>query len=134
MRRLLLALAGALALLAALTFVLGEIVPTAVIYTRDANGAWIGTEVWVVDYDGDPWIRVARPDRRWFRRLQVDPRVELERDGLRSPYTAIPHHDRDARLVIDAAFSEQNGPIDWWYGLLLRRDAIPIELVAEERR
>ena len=132
MRRLALAIAGALALLAALTFALGELVPTAVIYTRDASGAWIGTKVWVVDYDGDPWLRVARPQRQWFRRLQVDPRVELERGRARTSYTAIPHFDADSRIVIDAAFSEQNGAIDWWYGLLLRSDAIPIELVAEE--
>jgi len=132
MRRLALAIAGALALLAGVTFALGEVVPTAVIYTREAGGGWIGTKVWVVDYDGDAWVRVARPERKWFRRLQIDPRVEVERRGVRASYTAIPHADADTRLVIDDAFARQNGPIDWWYGLLLRSDSVPIELVAEE--
>jgi hypothetical protein len=130
--RLSVAVLGALALLVLGTYALGEVVPVAVLHTRDATGEWIATKLWVVDYDGEPWVRVARPGRKWFRRLQVDPRVELERDGVRARYNAIPHFDADTRLVIDAAFAEQNGLIDWWYGWLLRSDAIPIELVAQK--
>jgi len=132
MKRLAIAVSGALALLALVSYVAGELVPAAVIYSRDATGEWVGTKVWVVDYDGDPWVRAARPGRSWFRRLQIDPRIELERGGVRMRYRAIPHYDADTRPVIDTAFAEQNGPIDWWYGLILRSDAIPIELVAEE--
>lgn len=125
-------LLGVLLVVAAATFALGEIVPTGVLYTRDTTGEWIGTKLWVVEHEGAPWVRVARPERAWYRRLRVDPRVELERDGVRTAHVAIPHPEPGARRAVDAAFRAQNGAIDWWYGAVLRRDAIPIELAAAE--
>jgi hypothetical protein len=125
-------LGGALVLLAAtalVTFALGEAVPRGELYTRDHAGAWVGTKLWVVDQGDATWVRVARPGRRWFRRLRVDPHVELERDGVRAAYVAHAHPEAVARARIDAAFREQNGAIDWWFGVVLRSDAIPVELV-----
>jgi hypothetical protein len=29
---------------------------------------------------------------------------------------------------VDAAFREKYGWVDWWYGLLLRRRAVPVKL------
>jgi hypothetical protein len=126
--RVLAGLLVSLGLLAAGTYVLGEIVPGGVLYTRDTEGAWVGTKLWVVERDGVPWVRVARPERAWYRRLRVDPNVELERDGVRTRHRAIPHPDAAARAALDAAFREQNGAIDWWYGVLLRSEPVPIEL------
>ncbi len=113
---------------ALVTFALGELVPGAVLYTRDNAGEWAATKLWVLDREGTTWIRVARPGSAWYRRLRVDPRIELERDGARATYRARPHPEPATRAAIDAAFREQNGAIDAWYALLLGRDAIPIEL------
>jgi hypothetical protein len=121
-------LLGSALLVAAGTFVLGELVPSGVLYTRDTEGAWVGTKLWVVERDGAPWVRVARPGRAWYRRVLVDPDVELERDGVRTPHRAVPHLDAVSRAAVDAAFRAQNGAIDWWYGVVLRSDAVPIEL------
>jgi hypothetical protein len=125
-------LGGALGLLAAaalVTFALGEAVPRGVLFTRDHAGAWVATKLWVIDLGDATWVRVARPGRSWFRRLRVDPRVELERDGVRAAYLAHPHPEPATRARIDAAFREHYGAIDWWYGVVLRSDPIPVELV-----
>jgi hypothetical protein len=119
---------GLLLMLAGGTYLAGELVPGGVLYTRDTNGEWVGTKLWVVEHDGATWVRVARPDRAWYRRLRVDPRVELERDGARAAYRALPHPEPEARTALDAAFRAQNGVVDWWYGVLVREQAIPIEL------
>jgi hypothetical protein len=128
MKRLLAAALITLAILAAGTHLLGELVDGAVLYTRDVDGEWIGTKLWVADYDGAVWVRVARPSRRWYQRLLVDPIVELERGGVRTRHRAVPHPEPEARTALDAVFRLKNGRIDWWYGVLLRSDAIPIEL------
>ena len=120
-------LAG-LVTLAGVTYLLGELVEGAVLYTRDVGGAWVGTKLWIVDHAGAPWVRVARPGRAWYVRLQADPLVELERAGVRTRHRAVPHPDTETRAAIDAAFREKNGAIDWWYGLVLREDAVPVEL------
>ena len=39
------------------------------------------TKLWVVDQDGAAWVRVARPERRWFQRLEANPRIEITREG-----------------------------------------------------
>ncbi len=124
--------AGVLGVLLAVAFAtvaLGELVPGAVLYTRDNAGDWVGTRLWVLDHEGATWVRVARPSSAWFRRLRVDPRVELARDGVRTGFRAHPHWEPATRAAIDAVFRAQNGTLDVWYGWLLRRDAIPIELV-----
>src|SRR5690606_16704061 len=57
-----LAVLGALALA---TYVAGEQNEVAVLRTVDASGATHETKLWVVDLDGTPWVRVARPRRAW---------------------------------------------------------------------
>jgi hypothetical protein len=32
------------------------------------------------------------------------------------------------RAAIDDAFRAKYGMVDWWYGVLLRRDAVPVRL------
>lgn len=131
-KRLALGVSAALIALVLVTYALGEVVEGAVLYTRDEAGALHATKLWVVDHAGAPWVRVARPERRWFERLEQDARVELERGGERRAYRAIPHREPEARAAIDAAFRAKNGAIDWWYGVVLRSHAIPVELVPAE--
>lgn len=122
-----LALAAVLALGVA-TYVAGEQTEVVVLRTTDDDGAARETKLWVVDLDGTAWVRVARPERSWFQRLQERPDVELVRHGVALPYRARAIEDPEMRARVDAAFREKYGLVDWWYGLLLRRDPRPIRL------
>lgn len=121
------ALAALLALGVA-TWVAGEQTEVAVLRTSDASGAVRETKLWVVDLDGTAWVRVARPERSWFQRLRERPDVELLRHGVALPYRAREIEDPEMRARVDAAFREKYGFVDWWYGVLLRRDPRPIRL------
>jgi hypothetical protein len=126
--RRILVLPSALAVVVLATYVAGEQVEVVVLRTRDAAGASHETKLWVVDVGGVPWVRVANPRRHWYVRLSRDPRAELLRDGSLRPVDARPDESDATRAAIDAAFREKYGWVDWWYGVLLRRDAIPVRL------
>jgi hypothetical protein len=119
---------AAIASLAAATYVAGEQTEVVVLRSVDETGAVRETKLWVVDLDGTAWVRVARPERSWFERVRGRPEVELVRNGVALPYRAIEITDPAMRSRVDAAFREKYGLVDWWYGLLLRRDPRPIRL------
>jgi hypothetical protein len=110
------------------TWVAGELTEVAVLRTTDEDGAARETKLWVVDLDGSPWVRVARPERTWFGRLRGRPEVELVRHGVALPYRAIEIDDPAMRARVDAAFRDKYGLVDWWYGVVLRRDPRAIRL------
>ncbi|HEY8156621.1 MAG TPA: DUF2255 family protein [Myxococcota bacterium] len=117
------------ALIVAATYVAGEQTEVVLLHTRDERGAEFSTKMWIVDLGDVTWVRVANPRRAWYRRLLANPRVELERGGRREARLAIPEPTPEARLAVDEAFAGKYGLVDRWYGLLVRRDAVPIRLV-----
>jgi hypothetical protein len=128
------AIAGSIvvwALIVAGTWLAGEQTEVVVLHTRDERGAEFTTRMWVVDLGDVTWIRVANPGRAWYRRLLANPRVELERRGRRETWLAMPDLSPEARLAVDEAFAEKYGLVDRWYGLLVRRDAVPIRLIPQ---
>lgn len=123
--------AALLAVLLALgmgTWLAGERTEVALLRSFDGEDAVHETKLWVVDLDGSPWVRVARPERGWFQRIRDRAEVELVRNGVTLPYRAIEITDPDMRARVDAAFRDKYGLVDWWYGLLLRRDPRPVRL------
>ena len=126
--RLLLGALLLLLLIAAGTYWAGEQTEVAVLRTSDTLGRGYETKLWVVDHEGAPWIRVAKPERSWYRRLVGQPRVELVRGGAPHAYRARPYAEPERAAELDGAFREKYGLVDWWYGLLLRRHAIPVKL------
>jgi hypothetical protein len=127
-RRALLGAFLALAAAGALTYWAGEQTEVVVLRTRDGAGGVHETKMWAVDVAGEPWVRVANPERAWYRRLLANPNVELVRGGRAEPYLAEPQDTRAAAAALDAAFREKYGAVDWWYGVLLRRHAVPVRL------
>jgi hypothetical protein len=132
LRRVLLGVVLALGSVAGLTYWAGEQTEVAVLRTRDVDGSVRETKLWVVDHEGTPWVRVANPRRGWFARLRDRPQVELLRGGRTQACEAHVHEGPETRAAIDAAFRARYGIVDWWYGLLLRRGAIPVQLVPRE--
>jgi hypothetical protein len=103
-----------------------------VLRTFDAAGAAHETKLWVIDVGDTPWVRVANPTRGWYQRLLAEPRVELVRGGRVEARVARPSADSTVRRAVDEAFAEKYGLVDAWYGLLLRRGAVPVRLEPAE--
>jgi len=127
-RRLLIALGVLLLLVGGGTYVAGELREVAVLRSVDTEGRVHETRLWVVDMDGAPWVRVARAGRRWLARIEAHPEVELVRDGVAVPHRATVITEPELRSRVDGAFAEKYGWVDRWYGLLLRRDPVPVRL------
>jgi hypothetical protein len=128
MRRSAAAVALALLLVGVATYFAGEQTEVAVLRSFDADGTAHETKLWVVDHADAAWVRVANPKRHWYRRLVANPRAELVRAGHTQTLVAEPSDDPAVRADIDGSFREKYGVVDWWYGVLLRRDPIPIRL------
>ena len=114
--------------LGVLTYVAGEVKEVVVLRTYDKTGAAHDTKLWVVDYEGTPWVRVGKPQRLWYRRLLRQSSVELIRGPQTSWLTAHAHPDLETRQALDRQFREKYGLVDWWFGVLVRRGAVPIQL------
>ncbi len=110
------------------TYLAGEQVEVVVLQTMDSEGVAYDTKMWIVDYDGVPWVRVANPNREWFKRLSRQPRAGLIRHGSLMPVVARAQAGPEVRAILDRRFREKYGAVDWWYGVLLRRGAIPLRL------
>ena len=114
------------------TYLAGEQTEVVRLQTRDETGQPWMTKLWVVDLGDVTWVRVANPQRAWYRRLLANPKVELVRGGRSEPRLAIPDETPATRASVDEAFAAKYGLVDRWYGLLVRHDAVPIRLVPRE--
>jgi hypothetical protein len=129
LRTLLLASLAVWAVIVVGTYVAGEQTEVVVLHTHDETGKEWTTKMWIVDLDGATWVRVANSRRAWYQRLLANPRVELERGGKIEPRIALPDPSPEAHEAVDEAFAAKYGLVDRWYGLLVRRDPVPIRLV-----
>ena len=137
LRGLLLAAATGLAVFlafAASMYVAGEQTEVARLRTFDADGAPHDTKLWVVDDGPALFVRVARPERRWLARLVAEPRVELTRHGETHSYRATPMPDAETRARVDRLMAQKYGRADWWYGVVVRTQPIPVRLDSEPAR
>jgi hypothetical protein len=137
LRGVLLAAATGLAVFVAFAlsmYIAGEQTEVAVLRTFDADGRPHDTKLWVVDDGASAWVRVARPERRWLARLESIPGVELTRHGATRSYRAIPVRDAATRARVDQLMAEKYGRADWWYGLVVRTQPIPVRLDPATKR
>ena len=122
---------AALLLVGVATFVAGERTEVARLRSFDERGVVHETKLWVVDQPDGTWVRVARPERQWFARLRKNPEIEIIRhDAAPLKLRATPDLSTDTKLRIDRAFREKYGIVDWWYGVVLRSNPIPVRLEA----
>ena len=128
LRRLALIALSGLFLLALGTYLAGERTEVAVLRTHDDAGAPYETKMWVVDVDGHSYVRIGRPGRGWGERAKAHPDVELIRGGVTTPCTATVVEDPALLRRIDEAFASKYGWVDWWYGVVVRSHAVPLQL------
>jgi hypothetical protein len=128
MRRTALSVLGVLVFVGLATVIAGEVVETVIVHGYDADGTVHNSKVWVVDIDGTPWVRVGRGGRTWGERLRSNPRAELVRNGITTARIATLDDGPETRARVDAAFAEKYGLVDWWFGVVIRKNPIPIRL------
>ncbi len=123
---LIVALIAAICLLIVIASESGEVV---VITTRDTAEGAQQTRLWVVDHDGDAWLRAGSPASGWFRRITANPNITVQRGE--NSFSALAEPATDATETINALMDEKYGwaddCIDLFFG---RDDAIAIRLVA----
>jgi len=102
----------------------GEVV---VLQTNDPAGKPKETRLWVVDEGGKQWLRAGDPQSSWLLDIQRDPIVQVEREGQKAIYSAVP--DATSRDRINPLFAEKYGWADAYIAALFGRDdATPIRL------
>ena len=105
----------------------GEVVT---LETRDAEGEPSVTRLWVVDHDGDAWLRSGMPTSAWFVRLEANPEVRVTREDTTRRYRAEPVRDPAVRDRIHALVAEKYGFAESF--IAATRDgtqSVPIRLV-----
>ena len=128
-RRFLAIVASAFVLLGLGTYLAGERTEVAVLRTYDTDGTPKDTKMWVVDHDGAPYVRIGRPGRGWGERAKAHPEVDLSRGGAAPvPKLAVVVTDPTALHAVDEEFRQKYGWVDWWFGLVVRRNPETLRL------
>ncbi|HTO51859.1 MAG TPA: hypothetical protein VMR50_00620 [Myxococcota bacterium] len=107
----------------------GEVVT---VTTIDAGGARHKTLVWIVDREGQPWLRAGNAESGWVARLRANPQIEIERNGSTTRYRATPAPEATAE--IDALVRAKYGARDVLVGWLMpgsRKSTLALRLEPE---
>ena len=101
----------------ALQFIASESGEVVVLETRDGDGV-AHTRLWVVEEDGQLWLRSGGDGSRWYQRLVAEPQVTLERAGVSQSYRAHPEADRIDRIndLMAAKYGWRDTVIGWFMG------------------
>jgi hypothetical protein len=108
----------ALAAFGATTWAALEWDGVAVLLTRAPDGAWRETRVWAVDADGAIWIEAPTPERPWYRDVQLEPTLRLEREGRPAGFRAVPVPGEAPHRRLRGWLRERYGWRDAWVALL----------------
>jgi hypothetical protein len=102
----------------------GEVV---VLRTLDESGAPIETRLWIVDHEGQPFLRAGNEGAGWFGRLRAKPEVEVVRGEETLLVRAVP--EPAARERVNALMAEKYGWADAYIGAIFSRDdSVPVRL------
>ena len=104
-------------LVVSLWFDEGEVVT---LITTDEQAHEHETGLWLVDVDGDSYLRAQSVDTAWWVRARRDPDVRMLRGERLAEYRAIPVDDAAIRTSVDEAMSEKYGWLN--RALLFARD------------
>jgi len=91
---------------------------TVKILTRNEDGTWRDTTVWVVVVDGQGYVRTG--NTRWFRNIERDPDVTLRVGDAEYPLRAEMVEDEALRERLTAALQEKYGGMDRVRGWFMR--------------
>lgn len=110
------------------TYIAGEQTEVAMLRTYGPDRTVHETKMWIVDYEGRPYVRVGRSGRGWGERAHEHPDAELARGGAVAPVHATFVDDPATLSAVDAAFRQKYGWVDWWFGIVVRKNAETVRL------
>ena len=120
-------LAAVLVVLAGLLFAASESGEVAVATTFDERGDARRTRLWIVDFEGDAYLRAGSPDVGWFARVQANPIIVVERGG--ESFHALAVIEEHRRAEINALMGLKYGLADMLIGQFFpRSQAVAIRL------
>jgi len=97
--------------------------------TVDAKGAQFETQLWIIEHDGQLYLRAGRPAARWLARLRAHPEVKIERGGTTASYRAVPVDDPATREAVNRRMAEKYGQADRLITRIFdRSQAVPVRL------
>ena len=88
-----------------------------VVETLSPGGEVRSTHVWPVRIDGELWLEAGTPENGWYVDVQSSPEVELDYQGMRARYRAVPVLGPAARERLRAAIRSAFGWRDRWVGI-----------------
>ena len=115
--------------LGGMLFGLSETGEVVVLTSVDDGGATHETRLWVVDHDGDVYLRAGDAESAWFARVRARPLALLERGGelRRVRLDPLPAKTSD----VNAAMGLKYGFADLFIGSIMPRErAVAIRVVA----
>jgi hypothetical protein len=117
---------AAVVVLGALALDVGEVV---ILRTTDEHARTCETQLWIVDLDGELFLRAARPDARWLARLRRMSQAVLLRRGMEGVVRAQPEDDVATRERVNAAMRKKYGLADrLWRVVSDSSRSVPIRL------
>jgi hypothetical protein len=117
---------AAAVVLCALVLDVGEVVT---LRTTGEDARSCETQLWIVDLDGERFLRAARPDVHWLARLRRTSRPVLVRRGVERVVRAHPEDDSTTRERVNAAMAEKYGLADrLWRVVSDSSRSVPIRL------
>jgi hypothetical protein len=112
----------------------GEVVT---LYTQDSEGERYETQLWVVDREGELYVRAHFSRAHWLARIRNHPEVEVRRGESRQTLRATPVEDPELKRAVNRAMAEKYGLADrlasavwdpkWSVPVHLQRDSAPVE-------
>jgi len=81
--------------------VAAERVEVVELHTQDQDGNTVTTRLWVVDYDGNAFLRVGGDGSGWFSRLSDssrNPLVQVTRGDQTGTFRAVPEPDLSEQI------------------------------------
>jgi len=80
--------------------------------TQGPDGAHYDTQLWVIDQEGELYLRAHFPGAKWLTRLRNHPEVELRRGDASHSFLALPVEDPEVRRAVNRAMTAKYGFAD----------------------
>jgi len=104
----------------------GELVT---LHTRGPDGSDYETQLWVIEEEGEFYLRAHYAGAKWLARIRQHPEVALSRGDASYPFLARPVYDPQLRRAVNRAMAAKYGLADRLASALWSTEkSIPVHL------
>lgn len=112
MRKVLMALGVVVVAVVALMMGVSAMSPSSevvILTSSDVSAQGYETPLWIVEDEGDLWLRAGNPDSEWLARVRANPEVALERGDETLRYQAVLVDEDASRERVNELMDEKYG-------------------------